>query len=156
MLTFLFPPDDKDTSFQSFLSEIEAFFRKDKALPEGMEELYRILKRHFPLEYIMATVATDRQGAERMFMFPEIAGMRKVALNSTPEQLLALGHGPERVVRLGNQDDHGITLGVIHRLFPSVALRRSSSAPWWPDASFFPFRSSIPNTAAQAFFRPGT
>lgn len=118
MLTFLFPPDDKDTSFQSFLSEIEAFFRKDKALPEGMEELYRILKRHFPLEYIMATVATDRQGAERMFMFPEIAGMRKVALNSTPEQLLALGHGPERVVRLGNQDDHGITLGVIHRLFP--------------------------------------
>lgn len=91
-----------------------------------------------------------------MFMFPEIAGMRKVALNSTPEQLLALGHGPERVVRLGNQDDHGITLGVIHRLFPerrfTALIIRSVVARRF----IFPFRSSIPNTAAQAFFRPGT
>ena len=118
MLTFLFPPDAPDASFQPLFQEMAQFFRQDRPLPEGMAELHRILKKYFPLEYIMATVATERQGEERMFMFPEMTGMRKVALNSTPEQLLALGHGPERVVRLGNQDDHGITLGVIHRLFP--------------------------------------
>ena len=118
MLTFLFPPDDKDTSFQSLMNEIEIFFQQDKTLQEGIPELYRILKDYFPLEYIMATVATDHPGAERMLMFPEIADIHNIALNSTPEQLLALRHGPERVVRLGNQDDHGITLGVIHRLFP--------------------------------------
>lgn len=30
MLTFLFPPDDKDTSFQSLMYEIEFFFNKIK------------------------------------------------------------------------------------------------------------------------------
>ena len=100
MLTFLFPPDDKDTSFQSLMNEIEIFFQQDKTLQEGIPELYRILKDYFPLEYIMATVATDHPGAERMLMFPEIADIHKIALNSTPEQLLALRHGPERVVRL--------------------------------------------------------
>ncbi len=118
MLTFLFPPDEPDASFPSLFTEMKQFFQKDMSLPEGMAELHRILKKYFPVEYILVTAATEHQGEERMFLFPEITGMRKVALNSTPEQLLALSHGPERVVRLGDQDDHGITLGVIHRLFP--------------------------------------
>ena len=50
MLTFLFPPDDKDTSFQSLMNEIEIFFQQDKTLQEGIPELYRILKDYFPLE----------------------------------------------------------------------------------------------------------
>ena len=100
MLTFLFPPDAPDASFQPLFNEMAQFFQKDMPLSEGMAELHRILKKYFPLEYILVTAATERQGEERMFLFPEITGMRKVALNSTPEQLLALSHGPERVVRL--------------------------------------------------------
>lgn len=130
MLTFLFPPGDSSSSAnQELMDEMARFFLMDRALPGGMEELYRILKKYFPLDCILVTVATEHPGEERVLVFPELSGARKVALNSTPEQLLALGHGPERVVRLGNQDDHGITLGVIHRLFPdrkfSVLIIRS-------------------------------
>lgn len=119
MFTFLFPPGDSShASVRALTDEMDRFFRKNMPLPDGMEELYRILKNFFPLDHILVTAATEHQGEERMLVFPDIVGSRRMTLNSTPEQLLALGHGPERVVRLGNQDDHGITLGVIHRLFP--------------------------------------
>ena len=119
MFTFLFPPGKTpDEAVHELREDMKAFFRQDMALPEGMAELYQILKMHFPLDYILVTAATEHPGEERMIVFPDRAEAHRMALNSTPEQLLALGHSPERVVRLGNQDDHGITLGVIHRLFP--------------------------------------
>ena len=103
MFTFLFPPGDSShASVRALTDEMDRFFRKNMPLPDGMEELYRILKNFFPLDHILVTAATEHQGEERMLVFPDIAGSRRMTLNSTPEQLLALGHGPERVVRLGN------------------------------------------------------
>ncbi|HJD97065.1 sigma-54-dependent Fis family transcriptional regulator [Mailhella massiliensis] len=118
MQTFLFPPTQPEASWSSIGESIGRIVEENPPLAEGMMRIHRILQEVFLFDYALLTYATEYREEEQYFLFPEVPGTEKIPLNSYREQLLVLRNGPKKVIRLGNQDDHGVTLGLISRIFP--------------------------------------
>lgn len=121
MQTFLFPPMAKDPAWESGIGrEVAGIVADNPPLKEGMSRLHQVLSTMFSFDYALLTYATEYREEEQYFLFPDVSGTERIPLNSFREQLLVLRNGPKKVIRLGNQDDHGVTLGLIGRIFPGM------------------------------------
>ncbi len=130
MQTFLFSPTLEDTSYPEDTGRgIAQILAENPPLGEGMMRLHHALNTIFTFDHILLTYATEYREEEQYFLFPDVSGTEKIPLNSFREQLLVLRNGPKKVIRIGNQDDHGVTLGLISRIFPgsrfSVMIMRA-------------------------------
>ena len=130
MQTFLFSPIPEDTSYPEDTGRgIAQILAENPPLGEGMMRLHHALNTIFTFDHILLTYATEYREEEQYFLFPDVSGTEKIPLNSFREQLLVLRNGPKKVIRIGNQDDHGVTLGLISRIFPgsrfSVMIMRA-------------------------------
>lgn len=122
MQTFLFSPilEEPASIPVDVAHGITEVFKTSPPMNEGMLSLFNIMKKVFPCDHILVTYATEYREEEQYFLFPMPPGMKLVPFNTFPEQLAVLRNNPSKVIRLGDHSDHGVTLGLIGRLFPGA------------------------------------
>lgn len=130
MQTFLFSPTPEKSAWTDGIGKnITQILADNPPLHEGMMKIHHALNTSFAFDHILLTYATEYQEEEQYFLFPDVDETKRISLNSFREQLLVLRSGPEKVIRLGNQEDHGVSLGLVSRLFPgscfSVMIMRA-------------------------------
>lgn len=130
MQTFLFSPMPECPSWSEGPGKtVTQLLADNPPLGEGMMRIHHALNKIFSFDHILLTYATEYREEEQYFLFPDVSGTERIPLNSFREQLLVLRNGPQKVIRIGDQNDHGVTLGLISRIFPgsrfSVMIMRA-------------------------------